>query len=160
MFVVQSYYENVIQKIAEKEKRLVDIQPEKEYAYHNCGDQWHDNPHYNNLLSEERGLLTTLNELRAQISSMKIIDIISPANFNSVGLCTRVVVNEYDINTDKEQTKEICIMPLGADDVSCGILPYTAPYAAALMGAEIGDVIEIKIPRGNLNITIMKIKGV
>jgi len=159
MFVTRSHYDKMSEDIAKIQARLEAIQPEKADAYENCGDAWHDNPYYSHLLGEERGLFAQLQELTAQIQCATIVDAgAEPCDCGCVKLCTRVLVRETNISKGTERAREICIVPIGAEDIAADCLPYVAPYAAALMGKEIGDVVEMKLPVGELEITIVEIK--
>ena len=158
MFVTRAHYDKLSAEIAKIQTRLEAIQHEKSDAYENCGDAWHDNPYYNHLLGEERGLLVQLRDAMSHIQSATIVDAAAPQICDCVKLCTRVLVRESNITKGTQRDREICIMPIGAEDIAADILPYTSPYADALMGKESGEVAEIKLPSGELEITIIEIK--
>lgn len=157
LFVTQSYYDELTDKIIRMRGELEFIRSEQAYAYEHCGDGWHDNPYYSHLISQEKGIQNQLNDLQAQ---MQCSEIIKKQSFSieCVALCTMVVVREVNVKTNAEYTREISVVPVGAEDSATGAMAYNSPYARALIGAKVGDAIEITIPSGELEVTIMEIK--
>jgi transcription elongation factor GreA len=160
MFVTSSHYDKLSDEIAKLQARLETIQSEKSHAWEHCGDAWHDNPYYNHLLGEERGIMAQLRDLTTQIHCATIIDITAdaPQACDCVKLCTRVVIHELNISKGTERTREISVVPIGAEDIANDVLSYVSPYANALMGKEPGEAVEMKLPSGELEITIVEIK--
>jgi transcription elongation factor GreA len=155
MFVTKSYYDELLDKIADAKGLLEFTRSEQQNAWHNTGDGWHDNPYYIQTLALERKLVKEIDDLTAQLASAKIVE--RAQTDECVSLFTIVTLHEYNHTTGAMRTREISIVPLGAPPGK-DTVPYNAPYAMKLIGAEVGEIIDIKIPLGELEVTVIDIK--
>ena len=155
MFVTHAYYDELFNKISDAKSRLEFVRAEQAHAYNNCGDGWHDNPYYTDLISQEKIIVKQIDDLSHQLANAKITD--CAQTDKCVSVQTIVTVDELNHTTGATRTRTIKIVPIGATTAP-DTIPYNSPYGAALIGAEVGEIIDIKIPAGELEVTIIDIK--
>ncbi|MCS7022128.1 MAG: transcription elongation factor GreA [Gemmataceae bacterium] len=102
---------------------------------------------------EDQGLLQAkINELSDRLARAVIVDTSSLPR-DTVVFGSRVKVLDLDIN--EEETFEL-VGP-GQEDPDNGRILSTSPIAQGLMGHKVGDVVEIKVPRGVIRYKILDI---
>ena len=161
LFVTRSHYDKLSDKIARLADQLAFIISEQAHAWENCGDGWHDNPYYSHLMAQEKICMKQLEDLRSQISCSVVTesDTGGAEERDCIAICTRVVIKELNVRMNTERVREISVVPIGAEDTAAGAISYNSPYARAILGARVGDVIEIKLPSGEFEVTVIEIRG-
>lgn len=111
-----------------------------------------ENAEYHAAKEAQRHIERKLAELELKLSQVQLVDVDSIPT-DKVYLFAKVVVKD---EKDGEEI-EYQISPPDEDDVMNDIISVKSPIGAALLGKEVGDSVEIKIPTGVLKYKIMKI---
>jgi transcription elongation factor GreA len=102
---------------------------------------------------EAQGLLEAkISQLEATIATCRILDA-STINTNRVSILTKVTLT--NMNTKKEVTYQI--VSEGEADLKAGKISVTSPIGSGLLGKEVGEIAEVKVPAGILKFRIESI---
>ncbi len=157
IYVTKSHYDYTARKITQMQSDLNTLRRNKKDAYENCGDGWHDNPFYIQLLHEERMSERRISETITAFSNYTVFDYTNvPKNPTSVSLGTRIKVAEEDLKRNTYKEYYMKIVPLGDEEKNDSFLYYT-PRVKPLLGAQIGETRQVSIPSGSLSIEILSI---
>jgi transcription elongation factor GreA len=113
-----------------------------------------ENAEYHAAKEQQSFIEGRIAEVEAKLSSAQIID---PTTVNAEG---RVVfgatVNLLDVDADSEVTYQI----VGDDeaDIEKGKISISSPIARALISKEEGDEVVVKVPDGERNYEILKVR--
>jgi transcription elongation factor GreA len=112
-----------------------------------------ENAEYHAAKDRQGFIETRLAEIEDKLSRAQVIDV-SKLSGDTVKFGARVTV--YDEDTEEEAVYQI----VGEDeaDVREGKVSVTSPIARALIGKEVGDVVEVSAPGGARSFEILKIK--
>src|SRR5262245_24196420 len=112
-----------------------------------------ENAEYHAAKDRQGFIETRLAEIEDKLSRAQVIDV-SKLSGDTVKFGARVTV--YDEDTEEEAVYQI----VGEDeaDVREGKVSVTSPIARALIGKEVGDVVEVSAPGGARSLEILKIK--
>ena len=102
---------------------------------------------------EEQGLLELrINKMEQMLSKTSIIDE-SDIDVSRVNIMTKVrVLNE---KTKRENTYQLVSQEEA--DFEGGKISVSSPIGKALMGKNVGDVVQVKVPAGVLNLKVLEI---
>ena len=96
-------------------------------------------------LDAEQGLTTSIQDIDGKLSHAQIIDVTElPASDRVVFGTTVNLVDE-----DNGEKKVYRIVGEDEADIRAGLLSYTSPIARALIGKEVGDIVEVRTPGGD-----------
>ena len=102
---------------------------------------------------EQQGMLEAkINQLKQLIADSKILDT-SKLNANSVQILTKVTVK----NKANNQQMTYAIVSDTEANLREGKISVNTPIAKGLLGKKVGDVVDIKVPRGIMTFEIMDI---
>ncbi|MBS0208601.1 MAG: transcription elongation factor GreA [Planctomycetes bacterium] len=102
---------------------------------------------------ESQGLMQAkINMLSDKLSRAKIIDA-STIKKDEVGFGCKVLVTDLDFGDDEEFT----LVGAGDEDYDTGKILITSPLAQGLVGKQVGDKVEISVPRGTMKFKIKAI---
>src|SRR5690606_39256646 len=110
VWMTQIGYQQLLDKIALKEKEYAQVRDHRQVAFELSGDGWHDNPEFNRMQQLEANLNHTLKNLADRLDSMKIIEITdSMRRLDTVEIGSIVSLRRYDLDNDlmSEETWEI-----------------------------------------------------
>jgi transcription elongation factor GreA len=112
-----------------------------------------ENAEYHAAKDRQGFIETRLAEIEDKLSRAQVIDV-TKLSGDTVKFGARVTV--YDEDTEEESVYQI----VGEDeaDVREGKVSVTSPIARALIGKEVGDVVEVTAPGGARSLEILKIK--
>ncbi|MDQ9021830.1 GreA/GreB family elongation factor [Acinetobacter sichuanensis] len=159
VWMTQVGYENLLAKIAEKEKEYDQVRDHRQVAFELSGDGWHDNPEFNRMQQLEANLNHTLKTLTDRLESLKIIEI-SDLNRNTqqVEIGSIVHLRRYDLADDSEQEEVWEIRGFDETDLNQKHLAYNAPLAEKVMHLHVGDIAEeVQIGSRHFDIEVVKI---
>lgn len=109
-----------------------------------------DNPGLLDLLTQQAALETRIAQLSEQLEGAQIAP---PVTDGSIGVGNYVTVR--DVATDElEQYQLVAEIE---SDATAGKLSVEAPIGSALFGLGIGDVAEIDVPRGSLQLEVVNV---
>ena len=104
---------------------------------------------------EKQGFIEgRISEIEAKLSNAQIID---PASLNAEGKCVfGATIDLEDLDDEKKVTYQI----VGDDeaDIKSSKISISSPIARALIGKELGDVVEVETPGGVKSYEIMDVK--
>jgi transcription elongation factor GreA len=104
---------------------------------------------------EKQGFIEgRISEIEAKLSNVQIID---PASLNAEGKCVfGATIDLEDLDDEKKVTYQI----VGDDeaDIKSSKISISSPIARALIGKELGDVVEVETPGGIKSYEIMDVK--
>ncbi|MCL1786235.1 MAG: GreA/GreB family elongation factor [Alphaproteobacteria bacterium] len=145
-----------------QEKRLDKIRRELQTVSEETSIQgnisWHDNFEYEDGARQERMLIEQMQQLQQDMARYVICDVPNNAAPTKVDIWTRIRILEINLTTGVDAEKEIDIVPLGAEDFKNRKYHYLAPIVAPLMGRSIGDTKTVRLPGGQLEITVLGIE--
>ena len=78
-------------------------------------------------------------------------------SFDVVVLWSKVKVIEKNLATMEFVTKDVVIVPLGADNAKENMYNYMTPYVKDLLGKKRGDMVELVLPRAKFELEILEI---
>lgn len=109
-----------------------------------------ENSEYDEAKSEQAKIEARINDLEYQLDHAEIID---TAGTDKVGMGSKVTV--LRLSDNKEFTYEI--VGYSQSNPGLGKISDESPVGKALIGAEIGDVVTVEAPIGNLDFKIITI---
>lgn len=102
---------------------------------------------------EQQGMLEAkINQLKQLIADSKILDT-SKLNADSVQILTKVTVK----NKANNQQMTYTIVSDTEANLREGKISVNTPIAKGLLGKKVGDVVDIKVPRGIMTFEVMDI---
>ncbi len=112
-----------------------------------------ENAEYHAQRENQGYLQAKINQKKQQIAHAFIID---PSKLpkDQVGVLSTVKVKDLDYDDEEEFT----LVGVGDEDYDAGKILATSPIGSALMGAKIGDKVEIDVPKGKLKFQIVAIE--
>jgi transcription elongation factor GreA len=157
IFVTKEYFDAEEDKLREQETRLAEANAEKNGAYQSDTNTWHDNFAYENAARIVAMLKAEARQLSESLKTMVLRPNDNAAAPQKAGIWTFVKIKETDLETSKETEKIVGIAPVGGENFDKQIYNYRAPIVSPLLGAKVGDVMTIKIPRGEFRIEVLEI---
>ncbi len=143
------------EKIIKQKEKIKEIQLEKEIAYSNSGDGWHDNPGFNNLMLAEEMAIKELKKMETELSISLVFNNNLQNKQVSIGTIVKFKINYYKNNTEKELIFEI--VGNGESDINNKLLSYNSPLGLVLLNCKTGDEKIANIPVGKIKIIILNI---
>ncbi|MBS3117543.1 GreA/GreB family elongation factor [Candidatus Woesearchaeota archaeon] len=137
------------ERIGELETKLRALQLQVQEVAETGGDDWHDNAGYEMLTDEVRVYDRRINELYEQLNQAKIVE--CPSSYDRVALGCNVSVS---VNGRKGSFK---IVAMGEEDPDNNKILYSSPLARAILGHDIGDVVETNFGSDEKKIEILDI---
>ncbi|MDR1027362.1 MAG: GreA/GreB family elongation factor [Rickettsiales bacterium] len=160
VLITAEYLDALRAKSRALQNRVAEAQREKIQSYDGDTNTWHDNFAYEEAARQES---IAKSELRVVAREIECAAVCPPPERrlrpalqtngpDCVGIWTRAII-EVD-----GALREICIVPVGGEDISAGVYNYRTPFAAALLGARVGETRIIRIPAGDISARIIDIK--
>lgn len=111
-----------------------------------------ENSEYDAAKEAQAHLETKINQMKLAIQEAKIVDV-SRLSTDSVQILTKVEMT--NVNTKAKMT--YTIVSESEANLREGKISIKTPIAQGLLGKKVGDVVEIKIPRGTVTLKIENI---
>lgn len=111
-----------------------------------------ENSEYDAAKEAQAHLEDKINKLKVAISEAKIVDT-SRLSTDSVQILSKVEMT----NMANKAKMTYTIVSENEADLRAGKISITTPIAKGLLNKKVGDVVEIKIPRGVINLRVDKI---
>ena len=111
-----------------------------------------ENSEYDAAKEAQAHLEDKINKMKLAIAEAKIVDI-SRLSTDSVQIMSKVEMTNMANNAKMSYT----IVSESEANLREGKISITAPIAKGLLNKKVGDVVEIKIPRGTIKLRIDKI---
>ncbi|MBR3930483.1 MAG: GreA/GreB family elongation factor [Alphaproteobacteria bacterium] len=158
IFVTKEYFDKSQRKVRELQERLAQIRSDKTAAYTQDTNTWHDNFAYEHLTREEKQTEKLVADLLADLDNMLVVPRNKPANTGTVGLYCWVCVTQENETTGAKTKCRLGIVPLGAEDIPQQKYAYNMPLVHPLVGLSVGDEITVRVPSGEIHMTIRTIE--
>jgi transcription elongation factor GreA len=126
---------------------LEELTAEKNWAYNNSGDTWHDNPTFNELEQKEGRMMFKIQEKQKLLYDAVIIDT-EQRNIEKVAIGSIVVVEKYTKQENLYSTETWEIVGFSESDPDHNKTAYNAPLGKILMHMKQGEVKKTKNPMG------------
>lgn len=112
-----------------------------------------ENAEYDAAKEAQGHLEKKISELENSLASARVIDEknIDP---NKVFVLSTVTIKNHTKNKEAVYT----LVSKQEADFSKGRISVESPIGEALLGKEVGDIVEIKVPAGNLKLEVLKIE--
>lgn len=159
ILMTQIGYENLLAKIAKKEKEYDQVRDHRQVAFELSGDGWHDNPEFNRMQQLEANLNHTLKTLNDRLDVMRFIDIHDDMrNVQQVEVGSIVQLRRYDLADDSEYEEVWEIRGFDETDLSQKHLAYNAPLVEKIIHLQVGDIAEeVQIGSRYFDIEVVKL---
>ena len=112
-----------------------------------------ENAEYHGARENQGLLMAKINELKGRAARAEIIDA-SMVNRNEIHFGAKIVVKRLRDN----KTINYQLVGAGDDDFPNGKIPCSCPLGKGFMGKKLGEIAEIKLPRGLEKFEILEIK--
>jgi len=145
VYLTSNGREKLIKELETLKKTLQEITDEKNFAYNNCGDTWHDNPTFNELEQKEGRMMLNIQEKQKIIFEATVIDT-EKRNTEKVAIGSIVEVEKYE-KKEKQRSTEIWeIVGFSESDPDNKKIAYNTPLGRTLLNMREGEVKSMKIP--------------
>ena len=111
-----------------------------------------ENSEYDAAKEAQAHLEDKINKIKTAIAEAKIVDV-SRLSTDCVQIMSKVEMTNMTNNAKMTYT----IVSENEADLRAGKISITTPIAKGLLNKKVGDVVEIKIPRGVINLRVDKI---
>ena len=111
-----------------------------------------ENAEYESAKEAQAMLEGRINKLKAALMEAKIIDTSKLSN-DTVQILSTVEMKNTKLGTKMKYT----IVSESEANLKEGKISSTTPIAQGLLGKKVGDVVEIKIPRGEIELEVLSI---
>jgi transcription elongation factor GreA len=130
---------------------LEELTAEKNDAYNNSGDTWHDNPTFNELEQKEGRMMLKIQEKQKLLYNAVTIDT-EQRNIERVAIGSIVVVEKHikQENSYSASTETWEIVGFSESDPDHNKTAYNAPLGKILMNMKQGEVKKAKDPMGEI----------
>ena len=150
-YMSQEGYDNMVAEL----KRLESVErPKASAAIAEARDKGDlsENSEYDAAKEAQAHLEDKINKLKLAISEAKVIDT-SRLSTDTVQILSKVEMTNLTTKAKMTYT----IVSENEADLRAGKISITTPIAKGLLNKKVGDVVEIKIPRGVINLRVDKI---
>jgi transcription elongation factor GreA len=131
---------------------------ERQVAFELSGDGWHDNPHFNYLQQLEANATRKIAELRDLLATARVWEVADGARpTDRARLGSIALLSLCNVENGTMGRRLIEIVGFQEGDESGMRVPYDAPLAAALLGKKPGDVIDVTLPIGPVEIELLEL---
>ena len=111
-----------------------------------------ENAEYSAAREAQNNLEMDINQIEAMLPNIKIFSY-AKANTNTVGIGSRVTCEVVG----KKGKAEFVITGILESDIDKGYVSNASPIGSALLGAKVGDTVEIKVPAGKIGYKVISI---
>lgn len=111
-----------------------------------------ENSEYDAAKEAQAHLEDKINQMKLAIQNAKIIDVSRLSND-----CVQILSKVEMTNLTTKSKMTYTIVSENEADLRAGKISITTPIAKGLLNKKVGDVVEIKIPRGVINLRVDKI---
>lgn len=160
IFVTKEYFDKSQRKVRELQERLAQIRSDKTAAYTEDTNTWHDNFAYEHLTREEKQTEKLVADLLADLDNMLVVPRNKPASTETVGLYCWVYVTQENEEIGVQTECRLGIVPLGAEDIPQQKYAYNMPLVHPLVGLSVGDETTVRVPSGEIHMTIQTIEPI
>lgn len=132
------------EQMPEIEKRIADARAEGDLK---------ENAEYHGARESQGMLQAKINLLKSKLASADIID---PATMPKDQVVFSATVKVKDL--DFGDTEEFTLVGAGEEDYDEGKILVTSPLAQGLLGAKVGEKVEVEVPAGTNHFEILEIR--
>lgn len=111
-----------------------------------------ENAEYEAAKAYQESVQIKISNLSEKIKNTEIIS--APKDTSNVGMLTIVELKNHNNNTNVRWS----LVPENEIDIKNGKISFNSPIASALMGKKLGDIVDVKVPAGDMKFEILDIK--
>ena len=112
-----------------------------------------ENAEYHGARESQGMLQAKINLLKDKLARANIIDTSNlPKDEVAFGATVKV------LDVDIEEEEEITLVGAGEEDYDAGKYLITSPIGQGLLGAKVGQTVEIAVPKGTINFKVLEIR--
>lgn len=111
-----------------------------------------ENAEYEAAKAYQESVQIKISNLSEKIKNTEIIS--APKDISNVGMLTIVELKNHNNNTNVRWS----LVPENEIDIKNGKISFNSPIASALMGKKLGDIVDVKVPAGDMKFEILDIK--
>jgi len=130
--------EQLKQRMAKEETELASVRKEKAVAYTQSGDQWHDNPGFNQLEQAELRKLKQIAEMHSRLADAVVVNV-EPRDVDHVSIGSIVRYLRVNEDNGESQTGLLEIVGFGEGNPQRSTVSYNSPLGMGLMGLNPGE---------------------
>jgi len=112
-----------------------------------------ENAEYHGARESQGMLQAKINQLRGKLANASIVD---PSKIDRSQVAFGASVTVLDVDMDEEEV--YILVGAGEEDYDSGKINVSSPVGQAMVGAKLGDTVEVPIPKGTLEYKILKIE--
>ncbi len=112
-----------------------------------------ENAEYDAAKNEQGLLETKINQIELRLSTAQVVDV-SKLSGSKVVFGATVLIRDLD----SEEEKKIKIVGEDEADANSGLISYKSPLARSLIGKEVYDVINVRLPSGKKEYEIVEVE--
>lgn len=112
-----------------------------------------ENAEYHGARESQGMLQAKINQLKTKLAKASIVDP-SKINKDSVAFGATVTVLDMDLEEEEVYT----LVGEGEEDYDTNKIKVTGPVGQSLLGANVGDVIEVPAPKGSFELKVLRIE--
>lgn len=112
-----------------------------------------ENAEYHGARESQGMLQAKINQLKSKLANATIIDA-SKIDRDCIGFGAKVTVLDVDMDEEEAYT----LVGEGEEDYNQNKIKCTGPMGQALIGAKVGDVVEVPAPKGTFELKILNIE--
>jgi transcription elongation factor GreA len=139
---------NLIRKLNELQHSLEKLTEDKNFAYHNSGDTWHDNPTFNDLEQKEGRMMLSIQEKQKLLYDAVVIDT-ERRNIEKVAIGSIVEIEKHRKKDDSYSNEIWEIVGFSESDPDHNKIAYNTPLGNILMNMKQGEVKKTTDPMGD-----------
>lgn len=143
--------EKAKEKILELEKKFKEILSQKGEAAETGGNAWHDNPAFEDLISQEQMIGFQINELKNMIRNAQTVE-------ENIDKETVRIESVVILSFDDNRNIEYKITDSLQADPSKNLISYSSPLGSAILGAKCGESREFIAGNKKKKVKILEIK--
>ena len=112
-----------------------------------------ENAEYHAALERQSFVQARIMQLRTRLTELSSLDL-SNLPIDRAGLGSRMTV--LDLDTEQEIQYELVLPEIA--DISKGLLSIQSPIGQGLMGTQVDDEVNVRIPKGTKNFEVLALK--
>ena len=144
IYITPGGKEKLLEELKSLQKSLQQITDEKNFAYDNCGDTWHDNPTFNELEQREGRMMLDIQEKQKNIYDAIVIDV-ENRNTEKVAIGSIVKVEKFIKQENQHSTEIWEIVGFSESDPDNNKIAYNTQLGKTLLNMKEGEVKNMRL---------------
>ena len=138
-------YEDYLNEIARKEKKLADLRMYKGRDAIFQGDNWHDNPTLYQAELQEMALMKEIAEMKRRLNNIEIVENLGDDSLIDIGDVIKIDMIYSEDDREEEIFKLVATKPSFDMESEINEVSINSPIGNAMYHRKIGDVVSYKV---------------